>query len=170
MKNIKKMLILFVLTLGLLLGVAYQFKTIDKQSELIRWQRDIMHQMCDKLDQRSHELASLTRYGGFMEIPVPEDGKPLYLLIIQSFNGGAVFPKSEPPDIDLLNTRFYVAYDMENKRFLALQDSSIGFSGKDFVMVISREPNGTRVTRPLKGEQATALCDKFNLGFGPTRY
>jgi len=169
MKKVKNVLIFLVLILGLLLG-AFQFRTIDKQSGLIDWQRDTMEKLCDKLDQRSNELASLTRYGGFMEIPVPEDGRPLYLLIIQSFNGGAVFPKSEPPDMDLLNTRFYVAYDMENKRFLALQDSSIGFAGKDFVMVISREANGTRVTKPLKGEQATALCDKFKLGFGPTRY
>lgn len=169
MRNVKNTLIVFVLILGLLVGITYQFRTINKQSQLILWQRGVMNQLCDKLDQRSHELASLTRYGGFMEMPVPPVGETLHLLILQSFNGGAVFSTKNPPNIDLLNTRFYVAYDMDNHRFLALQDSKGAIGGKDFMLFITSNPNGTRTVRPIVGPESVEIGEKFGLGFGPDR-
>lgn len=137
---------------------------------MIDFQRKTSEHLCKGIEETSLKLASLTEHGGFMEIPVPKDGRPLNLLIIQSFNGGAVFPKAAPPNRDLLNTKFYVAYDMEGKKFLALRDDSIGFEGKDFVMVYSRRPDGTVVVRPLKGQDALDLCEQFGIAVGPTRY
>lgn len=133
---------------------------MDRQNQLLRIQ----------LIAKSRMLADVQSSGGFGEMPITEVGKPLYLLIIQSFNGGAVFKENTPPDLDLLNTRFYVAYDMEKGKFIALQDSIMGLSGKDFVVVITQMPNGSRVYEPKKGAEAEAIARRFNLGYGPTRY
>lgn len=171
MKTLRNKIILSIVLLALLVGAAYQLNTVRKQKLVIAEQYNIISELSRKSEGISMKLESLAQNGGFMEFPFPKEGEKEYLLIIQSFGGGSVYPAAEDKqNLNQMATKYYVAYDMRRNKFVALQDSSMGFAGKDFVIVISNGPNGTRTWEPKKGEEATALFEQFGLMAGPTRY
>ena len=164
MNTFNKFLSLFVLLVTILIcAMTYQFIKVH-QRELAR-----MHEaLTSDSFKKSVRIGELERTieqilnSGFLEWPNPEVGKSYYFLVIDSVQATAIQP--EDP-----NTSFHILYDLENKRYVAIRNTGGGLGGRDFILEISTDKDGSRVKSFHTTTNAQAIMDRFGIKVGSTR-